>query len=287
MGTHPIFESDFDCLTDEKLYIIFEMTKNPESLNIHERKRVMKELYSPWKRRQEWICIVVSALFMTMHGLYCLKVNYSLLVDPVHLLRMVVATLLGITTADFASGLVHWAADTWFKIDTPLVGKSLIRPFREHHIDPRAMLNHDFVETNADTFSLSIPFTVYSVYNFYFALKGQENYLWDTWLLALVVFVGFTNEFHKQSHNHKNVPALVQFLQRHHVILPPDHHRIHHVRPHANYYCITTGWLDPLLEKLNFWKNLERCVTALTGAIPRDDDMKWTKMDKDKRLEGN
>ena len=110
--------------------IFFEMTKNPESLNIHERKRMMKELYSPWKRRQEWICIVISTLLMTMHGLYCLKVNYSLLVDPVYLLRILVAILLGITTADFASGLVHWAADTWFKIDTPLVGKSYVKQTR-------------------------------------------------------------------------------------------------------------------------------------------------------------
>jgi len=193
------------------------------------------------------------------------------------------AAIFGILTADFASGVVHWAADTWFTIDTPIVGKALIRPFREHHIDPTAMLKHDFIETNADTFALSIPFTIYSVYNFYNGAKGQENYLWDTWLLTLVIFVGFTNEFHKLSHMHKNVPTIVKFLQRNHLILPPSHHRIHHVRPHAEYYCITTGWLDTTLEKMDFWRRLEAAITNLTGALPRDDDMKWTKMDKDKK----
>ena len=73
----------------------------------------------------------------------------------------------------------------------------LIRPFREHHIDPTAMLNHDFVETNADTFALTIPFLLVSIFNFYYELKGPENLFWDSWLLSLCVFVSLTNEFHK------------------------------------------------------------------------------------------
>lgn len=59
------------------------------------------------------------------------------------------------------------------------------------------MLKHDFVETNSDTFTLSIPFTAYSVYNFYYHIKGTDNYCWDIWVLSLCVFVAFTNEFHK------------------------------------------------------------------------------------------
>lgn len=36
---------------------------------------------------------------------------------------VVVAGLAGILTADFGSGLVHWAADTWFTIELPILGK--------------------------------------------------------------------------------------------------------------------------------------------------------------------
>lgn len=36
---------------------------------------------------------------------------------------VVMAGLAGILTADFGSGLVHWAADTWFSIELPILGK--------------------------------------------------------------------------------------------------------------------------------------------------------------------
>jgi len=59
------------------------------------------------------------------------------------------------------------------------------------------MCKHDFIQTNSDNFTLTIPVAGYSIYKFYYELKGEENYVWDTYILVLMVFVSFTNEFHK------------------------------------------------------------------------------------------
>lgn len=62
---------------------------------------------------------------------------------------LVPAMILAWIVSDFIGGVVHWAGDTWGSVDLPLLGPALIRPFREHHVDPLAITRHDFIETNA------------------------------------------------------------------------------------------------------------------------------------------
>lgn len=98
----------------------------------------------------------------------------------------------------------------------------------------------------------------------------------------LVKFGFFKNNFfciafqiHKWSHTYHGLPKWVQYLQEIHVVLPRRHHRVHHVSPHETFYCITTGWLNWPLEKIQFWKGLEIVIEAVTGQKPRADDFKW------------
>jgi ubiquitin-conjugating enzyme E2 variant len=188
------------------------------------------------------------------------------------------SAVMGILTADFLSGVVHWAADSWGSVEVPLLGKNFIRPFREHHIDPTSITRHDFIEVNGDNFMMTIWKLAHITYQYrslsYDDLESYYPYHWYWMLLA--IYVSVTNQIHKWSHTYFGVPIWVQYLQKMHIVLPRQHHRVHHIAPHATYFCITTGWLNWPLEKIRFWKCAEWMITKVTGAVPRDDDMKWS-----------
>ena len=181
------------------------------------------------------------------------------------------AFMLGYVFADFVSGFVHWAADTWGTPEWPVVGQSLIRPFREHHVDQKEITRHDFIETNGNNCFVSlVPGLIAAL------LPQGPGRMWmmfaSTFVFSLILWVLFTNQFHKWSHL-DTPPPWMDRLQRWHLILPRDHHQIHHTPPYAKYYCITVGWLNEPLYRIRFFPMMEALVSAVTGLTPREDDI--------------
>ncbi len=186
---------------------------------------------------------------------------------------LVAAFLCGFLAADFVSGFVHWLADTWGAVDMPVIGKALLRPFREHHIDPKAITRHDFIETNGSNCLISIPTACICLATPLGPGPWQAGRLFvATSLGAMILWVMATNQFHKWSHTDRP-PTLVGWLQRAHLILPPAHHALHHRAPFTRYYSITVGWLNWPLDRLGFYPFLERLAAAALGAVPRSDDL--------------
>ncbi|MBL8612992.1 MAG: carotenoid synthesis regulator CarF [Myxococcales bacterium] len=181
------------------------------------------------------------------------------------------AALCGILAADFFSGLIHWGFDTWGAVDTPILGKLAIRTFREHHVDEKAITRHDFVETNGHNMALSGPMYLSGVY----ALSGPPS-LGMTFVgmtaLAAGFFIGITSQIHKWAHM-EQPPAPIRLLQRARLLLTAEHHALHHTAPYDRAYCITVGWLNGPLRAVRFFETLERIITAVTGAVPREDDI--------------
>ena len=64
-----------------------------------------------------------------------------------------------------------------------------------------------------------------------------------------------------------------QSLQRARLIISPGHHSVHHAAPYTRNYCITVGWLNGPLRAVRFFETLERVISAVTGAVPREDDL--------------
>jgi len=176
--------------------------------------------------------------------------------------------------ADMFSGLVHWGADTWGGLQTPLVGKTFIRSFREHHVDPFQITRHDWIEANGDNCMLTVPALL--MLSLVKIEEGNNKELFIVVFITMTaLFVALTNQIHKWSHMLKP-PKWVALLQDSKVILSRKNHQIHHHTPFDRYYCITTGWLNPLLGSIGFWKRMENTITWITGEFPRKDDAFWT-----------
>ena len=177
----------------------------------------------------------------------------------------------GIAAADFASGLVHWGADTWGRDDLPLVGHRLLVPFRIHHINPDDFLRRSFVDTNGDVAFIAVP-----------VVLGLLAIPFDRpWSPAVALFgFGFcaigmmTNQIHQWAHS-PSPPGLVRMLQDCRLILGRTQHAAHHDSPYDAHYCITTGWCNRPLEAIGFFRRLEQAITRLTGAEPRKDDRRY------------
>ncbi|MEM7411777.1 MAG: fatty acid desaturase CarF family protein [Myxococcota bacterium] len=210
--------------------------------------------------------IAAELLFATLHTTWL--VGALVTNEAASLPILALGVLAGVALGDAISGLVHWACDTWGSPETPIVGAGLIRWFREHHDRPASILDHDAIEIHgqgalAAAAALGLA-----------ALPGIRDALLQAPALyalglAAVVSAAFANQAHQWAHTPR-APRLVRGLQRRGLLLSPGHHLQHHRPPHIGRYCITGGWLNPLLDR-GAWRGLERAIQWVTGVPPRED----------------
>jgi ubiquitin-conjugating enzyme E2 variant len=187
--------------------------------------------------------------------------------------------LAGAVLADLLSGLVHWAADTWGDQTWPIVGPTLIRSFREHHVDEQAITRHGFVEANGATALVLLPalLLMHVLLPAGSASWTRLHLVASLFGLSLTFVVLMTNQIHKWSHLDRP-PRAVRVLQRLRLILTAAHHQGHHTGRHTSRYCITTGWLNPLLDRWQLFRRFERLIQSVSPVQPREDDLKLLEM---------
>src|SRR3712207_3768273 len=167
-----------------------------------------------------------------------------------------VLAVLAYLAADFISGFVHFLADNFGSSETPIIGPGFISGFREHHVDPRGITRHDFIDTNGNNSLVSLPFMLLV----WLAVPIEatvSGYLFGAFFLLLCLAVFLTNQFHKWAHM-EDPPSLAVWLQRRGLVLSKEHHDIHHASPYDTYYCITVGVWNPLLDRTRFFERTER-----------------------------
>jgi ubiquitin-conjugating enzyme E2 variant len=216
----------------------------------------------------EALCVLAAAALLGVHAVRIATTREA------WVWWMPAVALAAWPAADFVSGVVHWLADTWGSEEFPLLGSRFIRPFRVHHVNPRGMLESGWLDTNGDTALVTIPILLAGLA---IPLDAEWGPSAAVFLAAFCFWGAPTNQIHFWAHS-PDPPAWVAWLQRRGLILSPGHHARHHTSPFATHYCITTGWCNPLLGWLGFWRGLEWCVTALTGLKPRTDDARYVEL---------
>lgn len=120
-------------------------SQTPDKLDMNSRKNIMKNMYSQSKRNQG-----TDSAYTGIPGMKSQIQKTRSRIDFTEILTLSVATIaivgniyffvtiysfsfpvicwsvfgiiIGMTLADFFGGFVHWAADTWFTIEMPILG---------------------------------------------------------------------------------------------------------------------------------------------------------------------
>jgi plasmanylethanolamine desaturase len=164
--------------------------------------------------------------------------------------------LLCILTADFLTGVIHWAEDTYGVPTWPLLGPAVIEPNIVHHERPALFTAGNLWHRN------------YQVFYFGAAAIGIV-YLtgWLTWQFTLTAcLASLGNEVHAWTHKRPR-SRLARLLQDMRLVISPEQHARHHRPPYDVCFCTLTNVLNPLLDACRFWRGLEWMLSAI-GIAP-------------------
>ena len=163
---------------------------------------------------------------------------------------------------DFISGVIHWSEDRYGSETTPFIGNAIRKNILHHH-RPRHITRITLWEAASPTFFIALSI---------FGLGTLLGFF--GWQLLLLTLLGMNvNTVHRWAHSTpRELPWFIRTLQNLRIIQTPKHHSIHHGLPRVTHYCAFTNWMNPVLEKIRFWRGVEWCIAALTGIRPREDD---------------
>lgn len=171
--------------------------------------------------------------------------------------QMIATVMSSIVLGDFATGVFHWSVDNYGGLNTPVFGK-VCAAFQGHHVTPWTITFRPFANNVYKIAYGTIPALVV------LAIAPCSIYV-RTFFALFINWWLLSQEFHKYSHM-RQVPPVMKFLQDSKIILSKKEHGLHHTSPFEGHYCILTGVCNPILDRLNFFRYLEKAVYLMTGA---------------------
>lgn len=209
---------------------------------------------------KRWIDRAAVTIFAAVFAAALARLVPALLasaLEPAFALAGLAGLVAGHLLADLVTGTVHWIADRHFAPGTPWIGKLLIEPFRAHHDDPLSITRHDFFEVVGNNALVAIPTTTALLF-----VPPPTSPL-AAFAVSLALAGTFaavaTNLFHGWAHASRP-PRLARWLQASGLILTPRRHALHHRADHDRAYCVTSGWLNPLLDGARVFARIDAWI---------------------------
>lgn len=158
--------------------------------------------------------------------------------------------------ADLLTGVFHWWEDTYGRVTWPGLGPWLIAPNVAHHADGGRSLEARFADRSGHAVAAA------ALVQIPIAWAG----VWTWHVAAVLLLAAVGNEVHAWAHGIRR-PWGVVLLQDMGVLQTPAHHARHHRPPFDRHFCTLTNLVNPVLERVRFWRRLE-AVVALFGINP-------------------
>ena len=178
------------------------------------------------------------------------------------ILNIILKLSIAIFAADFVSGFVHWAQDTFGTEETPLWGKWVVAPNILHHNRPAAFTKNNWIQSSWDLTLLSL---IILAISWIFGVLT-----WAVWVFC--IFGANANQIHKYTHLPKrSIPFVIKALQKLRLLQNAKDHARHHSGDNNMAYCLITPFLNPIMDKLRFWRMLEKITVPIFGAPRRED----------------
>jgi len=167
-----------------------------------------------------------------------------------------------VIATDFITGVLHWAEDTWTAPGrNALLDRFIVRDNIQHHKTPGSIRAGAYWTTNSVCITLALGAAVICV------IAGVHA--WPAYLV--IALASQSNQIHMWAHT-ANPPRPIAWLQHIGLLQSTRHHAQHHARPYASRYCTFTNYLNPVLDRIGFWRGLEaifvRCGATVTRATP-------------------
>ena len=180
-------------------------------------------------------------------------------------MHVILEIIFGVLIAELAAAVFHWVEDTYISYcSTNPIFKYIAKNNELHHYYPRAILAYPWYLTVSDTFVLAIAVTF-----IVWLLNANAISKYPIFWLSAIIWGTLTAMTHKLSHcRYCEVPTWYANLQKCNILSGHEHHGKHHENS-DNRYAVSFPIINTILDTLDVFRFLEKCIYALTGVSPQ------------------